>query len=183
MSISKSRFDAIFNAQSAIVKKVYEAVPIAESWTAKQIVAELLRKGLNHDSRTVTGCIDSLIRSGLVSELIKGEFRREAIKELATKSVSLAATEFLEDMAKKHPNPNKVHAVTEPVVTAVAGRKPSPMDILGDLAARVAGLATLAKLLSDDIGDAAIEIQQHIENSDSDTQKFRQLQSLLKSIG
>ena len=56
------------------------------------------------------------------------------------------------------------------------------MDLIGDLASRASVIGDMLKSLSSDIGDVAIEIQQHIETSDADTQKFKQLQSLLKSI-
>jgi hypothetical protein len=171
MSMSQSRFDAIFSGQSSIAKKVYDAVPIVESWTAKKILSELSRQGITQDPRTITGCLDTLKRSGLIHEFMKGEFRREVIKELSAKA---------EVPAEKEPAP-----ASKPIVVAPPPVEPeiSAMDILGALAARAAHLSSMASDLSSDISDAAVEIQQRIETIDADTQKLRQLQSILKSIG
>lgn len=170
MSMSHSRFDAIFSGQSSIAKKVYEAVPIAESWNAKKIQSELTRQGITQDPRTIAGCLDTLRKSGLINELLRGEFRREVIKDPVVKVTS--------DVPKE-PAP----VAAKPIIVTLAVEQISPMDILGALAARAAHLSSMAYDLSSDIGDAAIDIQQRIENNDSDTQKLKQLQSILKSIG
>lgn len=166
MSMSQSRFDQIFTGQSSIAKKVYEAIPIAESWSVRNVMAELARQGTNQDQRTVMGCIDGLKRAGLVNELVRGEFRREGIKAEPAKTITMKAVKA------EIPVPQIV--VPMDIV--------APMDILGSLAARAVALGDMAKQLADDIGDAAIEIQQQIETSDADTKKFRQLQALLKGI-
>ena len=174
MSMSQSRFDAIFSGQTSIAKKVYEAVPIAESWNARKIMTELSRLGISQDQRTVTGCLENLRKSGLVNEFLKGEFRREPIKEVVLKAEAGKAKEV------------SVITLPKPTIAPSAVAHPadlSPMDILGALAARAANLASMANDLSSDISDAAVEIQQHIENNDADTQKLKQLQSILKSIG
>lgn len=170
MSMSRSRFDAIFSGQSSIAKKVYEAVPIVESWNAKKILSELARQGITQEPRTLTGCLDTLKRSGLINELMKGEFRREVIKELSVKVEVAQAKEAVQ--------------ASKPIVVAASlvEREISPMDILGALAARAAHLSGMVSDLSSDISDAAIEIQQRIETIGADTQKLKQLQSILKSI-
>lgn len=171
MSMSQTRFDAIFSGQTSIAKKVYEAVPIAESWTTRKIMAEMQRLGISQDQRTVAGCLENLRKSGLVNELMKGEFRREGIKEIGIKAV---------EQKEKEP---AVVTIAKPPIAILTTAPLSPMDILGALAVRAANLAGMASELASDISDAAIDVQQHIENNDADTKKLKQLQSILKSIG
>lgn len=167
MSISKARFNQIFNGQSSSAKKVYSAVPIAEGWNARQITTELIRNGVGIDKRVISGCLDTLVDAGLVNELIRGDFRRVHVKE---EELNQQQPE-LKEMTK--PKANTANQIKQPK---------SPMDLIGDLASRASVIGDMLKSLSSDIGDVAIEIQQHIETSDADTQKFKQLQSLLKSI-
>ncbi|MBV6321922.1 hypothetical protein [Duganella violaceipulchra] len=170
MSISQSRFEAIFSGQSSVAKKVYDAVPISESWNVKRITAELIRQGTGQDPRTIAGCLDTLKRSGLINELLRGEFRRESVKEVTVKKVEVEVNSKPVGV----PTPEAPAPVLQPGV--------SPMDVLGHLAARAAALSQMARNLCADIENAAVEIQQHVESVEQDTQKFKQLQSLLKSM-
>lgn len=173
MSMSQARFERIISGMNAAARKVFDATPIAESWDYKQIAAELRRSGLNSDSHVVLGCLDTLVRSGLVNEVGRGKFRREEVKPTVLKQ-SNQKDEPMTTAAKAKP--------TLTVKVAPAKQASSPMDMLGDLAARAANIANLVKELSSDISDAAVEIQTGLESSEEDMQKFKQLQSLLKGI-
>lgn len=59
----------------------------------------------------------------------------------------------------------------------------NPVDKLVELSARIGQLAHLIKELASEISDATIEVQGQIESNDADSQKLKQLQSLLKSLG
>jgi hypothetical protein len=56
------------------------------------------------------------------------------------------------------------------------------MDILGALAARAVHISNQAKDLSNDISNAAVEIQARVEVNEADSAKLKQLQALLKGI-
>lgn len=172
MTMSRARFERIYSGMNAAAKKVYGATPMRDSWDHAQICSELWRCGMNSDPRVVLGCLSTLARAGLVNEVERGKFRREEVKDPVLSATAMKE----EEMATA----SKGKAVQ--VVTA-AQAKESAIDVLGALAARAATIANLVKELSSDIGDAAIEIQSELENNDADMQKFKQLQSLLKSIG
>lgn len=177
--MSQSRFDAIFSGQSAIARKVYGAVPMADSWNITKVVAELVRQGFAHDQRTVAGCLDGLQRAGLINEVNRGEFRRESIKGVSADRAVIRTALVDARLSAGLPLPSgSCTASSQMDKEAIS----SPMDILGDLATRAAGIAQAVKDLCTDIGNAAIDIQQRVEDAEADTSKFKQLQTLLKSM-
>jgi hypothetical protein len=173
MSMSQARFDRIYSGINAAAKKVFGVIPIADSWDCRQVGGELRRLGMNYESSVVLGCIDTLVRAGLVNEVARGQFRREEIK-VAAQPIQL----------KEAPMAGKAKA-SAASAAEVPEAKPqsSPMDVLGGLATRAANIASLVRQLSSDISDAAVEIQSTLESNEEGVLKLKQLQSLLKSIG
>lgn len=169
MSISHSRFDRLISGMNSTAVKVYEAVPIAGQWSLNQITAEMRRAGINVDSRAVFGCLGALARAGLVVESEAGKFQREAVKAPLTKPTK----------SKDEPMSAKPAVKPPPAKDAVA---PDIMDILGALAARAVHISNQAKDLSNDISNAAVEIQARVEVNEADSAKLKQLQALLKGI-
>lgn len=169
MSMSQARFNAIFSGMTAVAKKVYEAVPIAEKWTQQQIASELHRNGSPVELRLVAGCLNSLISAGLVTEPGTGLFRRETVRAAIKKTVPAEQTEQKEEMKTN---------------TEAAAKAPQacPIDKLGQLAQRVAQLSAMAKELAEEINEAAIEAQAKMEENTEAVKKFQQLQSLLKGV-
>jgi hypothetical protein len=78
--MSQARFNRIDSGLTSTARKVYNAVPLQESWSAQQIVAELKRGGVTHNFAIIVGCLNSLIQAGIVRETDKGMFCREPIK-------------------------------------------------------------------------------------------------------
>lgn len=176
MSMSQSRFNRIISGMNTAPRKVYDVIPIVDCWDFKQIVAEIRRGGGNSDMHLVAGCVAALVRAGLVNEVGNGKFRREEIKAVISKPI------LLKDKQMPPATPAKSASATKAAAAQVKTQL-SPMDVLGALAARAANIATLVKDLSSDISDAAVEIQSGLESNEDDMLKFKQLQSLLKSIG
>lgn len=172
-TISRSRFDAVQREMTSAARKVYEATPIAELWTAHKIMAELKRTGVQMPINAVSGCIDGLIHSGVVQEPIRGNFRRAEIKEPAAKAPEPTIDELQSEIMRK-PDP-------KPVPAAVVDKK-SALDLLGELSSRASVLADMLRKLSVDMENAAIDIQQQIESNQDETGKLKQLQALLKSL-
>lgn len=152
-------------------RKVLEATPLAEIWTIKQVCSELGRRGVRMDVETVAGCLASLKDDGLVREHRRGEFQR-----ISAKAPVLAAVPA---------------AQTEPAQAATpAASAPAAAPVRGDTLAKIAGLAASLRdaahqLLSEAqlLDDIAIEVEERIAAVGAESDKLRQLQQLLRSIG
>jgi len=116
------------------------------------------------DMHVVLGCVNSLIACGLVVEPTKNTFKREVIRPpCEVKEKTIATTK--EPEVKKLTEPEKLGTTSD-----------GPIYILSTLASRLRGLAT-------DIDSAAISLAEREEKSFEETEKLRQLQALLKSLG
>jgi hypothetical protein len=164
--LNQSRFNQLYASQTAVAKKVYDAVPKADCWTPAQIVGELARLGRRSDTRLVTGCLVALVDAGLVSQPERGLFRREPVREIV--------------LTPKEPMTKETPSV--PAAPALAPAKLEPMDRLGELSTRAGQLAELLRTLATDIADAAVDMQHQIEANVADLAKLKQLQALLKSL-
>lgn len=169
--MSQARFDIVSSGVTSVAKKVYAAVPIAQSWSAQQIVAELTRVGVSQDFRVVSGCLNSLIGAGLVRETGKGLFCREPIRP-STKKLTIVPTE--EPLMKPTAAAVKPSAVPAPA---------SALDRLAQLSVRLVGLSQALREIGDELSDAAIDIETQQEHNDADLGKLKQLHALLKSLG
>lgn len=160
--LSPSRFHQLYACQTAVCKKVYDAVPKVDAWTPAQIVGELARLGRRSDTHLVTGCLATLVDAGLVYEPRRGQFLREPIREIVL-------------------TPKEAMTKEAPPVPAAAVHQ-GPLDKLGALSTRAGQLAELLRTLATDIADAAVEMQAQIEANVADLAKLKQLQALLKSL-
>lgn len=157
------------NGLSAIAKKVFSVVPISEAWPPRQISAELTRAtGSAADQRIVSGCLNTMINLGLVTEPKPNTFRRVAMKEAKPESNCV--------IEKTKP------AEIEIVATQKQTKPVSAIESLSLIAARALNIATNIKQLASDIESAAIDIDEQAKNDKSDTEKLKQLQALLKSL-
>lgn len=160
--MNKSVYQSRVSGLTAIAKKVFSVVPIAEAWPAHQIIGELKRMTDSAaDPRIVSGCLNTLINQGLVTEPKPNTFRRVAVKE----------SKLTELIAKK---PN--HKEVSPVATQKQQQSVSAIE-------KLAGIASRLKQVASDIESAAIEIDEQLKNDKQDTEKLKQLQSLLRSLG
>lgn len=172
MSISRAKFTAIYSGTTSIAKKVYEATPKQDMWTVAQISSEMKRSGTSVDHRVLSGCLDSLVRSGLVRQPRKGEYRRESIREIES------TTHEPETVEQEESAPMPPKQTPQP-----AAKTPNPLDRLEELSQRLVGLAEQLGQLAGDIADAAIDIQVQMDTKNESAAKLKQLQSLLKDIG
>ncbi len=183
--MSLSRFNATYSGLSSVAKKVYEAVPIAQNWTHQQIIAELHRAGKQIERNVLSGCLNTLIRAGLINEDSKGCFIREEVRQ-ATKPISVNQEP---DMPSKNSNTSPSTSASSARVTVpLAGvpttaAKPtpvlSPLDRFGALAARCAVLAGQIKALASDISDAAVDVQEQMDAGGADAQHIAELEARL----
>lgn len=161
---------------TSIAAKVLGCVPIGEVWSNRQISAELYRQGTQVSPRIVDGCLRSLVDDGLVMEPRPMEF-----KQAATLHKPSSAPAEVMEFAQTTRKPEAVRMSVVAKTTAPPEAK--PIDILAGLASRAATLAKQVSALAEDIENAAITITDSITAAERDSEKLRQLQSLLKGIG
>ena len=161
--MNKAVYQSRVNGLTAIAKKVFSVVPIAEAWTSHQIIGELKRvTDSATDQRIVTGCLRSLINQGLVTEPRPNTFRRVSVKEGSpVKVVSIEKQKPAE-------------------VAPVAAQKQTKTITAIE---KLAGIAAILKQAASDLESVAIEIDEEAKADKQDTEKLKQLQSLLRSLG
>lgn len=182
--ISQTKFKRVFSGMTTLAQKVYNFVPISETWAIGKVCAEAKRNGVTVDQRVMFGCLAALRDGGLVDEPVRGEFRRHPVRvapEKLTIPVFTETTPQEEPMVKPQAQP-----VTPGITVTITEKKkpaPTPMDMLGDLAQRAVVLADMVKALAEDISDTAVEVQAQFEASAEESKKLKQLKALLGSIG
>ena len=164
--ISQTRFKQMFNTLNAPVKKVYEAVPVSEAWTTTQIIGEISRLGYSmRDSKAIIGCLETLIRQGLITEPERCSFVRVEVKAIET------YVKFMEETKEKI-------MATKPVTQM----KQTNLDRLINLSEKANGLAAQMKAMATELENVALEIEAEIQENSPSAQKLKQLQELLKGV-
>jgi len=179
--VNNAKFQGIYNGMTSICKKVYAAVPINEPWTPSQVLQEMFRAGSSSDLRMVSGCLNTLVGSGVIVENPRGSFARVAVKPPRTPLRSALDESLPTPPATKEP----IVPVNLPLA-ASAQTPPEPqsaIDKLARLSSRAVDIATALKQLASDIDSAAIEIEDQIAAKGEDAKKLTQLRELLKGIG
>lgn len=186
MTMSRQR--ALLNGQTAIARKVFSAIPITESWNARQIYAELCRVGHSVDFKVQAGCLAALICSGLIIEPTTGNYRRAAVKQFvehikpeAEQTRTIVAAEVIAATSNKD-----IEMATQPAPAlkpALVKTATTPIDKLATISNQARSIADQLKDLASNIETAAIEIDEQIKAGNEETAKLKQLQQLLKSLG
>lgn len=168
--MNQTRFEAVQRGLTAQARKVFDSIPVRDSWNPSQVMQDLRRRNISmSDMHVVMGCINSLIGAGLVAEPSKGVFKREEIRPKQPAKDQL----FEEVETEKEPEMKSVAPIlTSTPITAPIG----PLDRLSAFATRLRELAT-------DMEDAALQLAGQAEKNEAETAKMRQLQALLKSLG
>lgn len=153
MSLSASRQRVLLDGQTAMARKVFEVVPIAESYTAQQIHSALVRNTrANVDFRVIEGCLSMLHGAGLVSKS-SNLYQRAPVKSKSDTTMKQTETDEEQD----------------------APTQQTAVEILTELAER-------ARKLAADLDAAAALIIEENQNRDANVRKLEQLQSILKSL-
>lgn len=157
-AVNEAKIARLESGLNGIARKVLEAVPVLSPWTKDQIHGELRRQGTGCDRSHVDGCLDNLRGRGLIKEPARGQFIR-----ITGKTTS--------------PQPEE-DTVS---IQAPAARLPTPAETpKKDPLARLAAASQLLRQAADEIDAAALEAAEQVQTAAKDTEKFRQLQALLK---
>jgi hypothetical protein len=169
--MNNGRLASIVTGLSGIARKVYDVVPLSETWSVQQISNELMRCGSRVDNQVIKGCLNSLLTAKVVYENRNGTFIKVRPKDATSyEAEPLNPVLTGEDMQQNSTS----HGSTTPVR--------SPIEILECLEKDAKAIAALAKKFSDDIAGAAIAIQEQLEEAEGKSEKLKQLQALLKSL-
>lgn len=166
--MNQNKFETILRTTTPTARKVFDAVPISESWSPFQIGAELQRLGTPKQRDIVEGCLKKLTADGLVYQepRTSGLYRRTEVRanhEEKAQVMNIAAV-----------------PKTNPAIKP--GRKPEHMERLSALSERIRSVSHVLKILADDVDAAAIAIDEEVVDISADTLKLRQLQTLLKEL-
>ncbi|WP_039012562.1 hypothetical protein [Pseudomonas brassicacearum] len=164
--MSPSKQEILMQGQTGVAKKVYECVPINEPWTSFQVMTAMRNlTGSTPDNRIVSGCLVSLVDSGLVKKSGRDQFQRIPV-----------------DIKQKTQVP--VMTKAQPKLEVVADQKAQsgPLEMLSELAGEIASMASSLKRLADRVEDVALAVEHEREGNAEAVGKLKQLQELLKGI-
>ena len=185
--MKRHKYQAILKGLTASSRKVLDATPINEAWTAQQITSELRRLGQAKDFRLVEGCLHSLVTSGIVVEVRPHVFRRVEIREPMTVDERIEEIEMsVPDQISQLTSHPEEPSVANTTITKSSVKKISPanpMETLASLATKARSMADDMRNLADEIDLAALQAEEHVAGMKQAAQRLQALQSLLKDIG
>lgn len=160
--MTRDKFDAAFKGVSEVAKKVYGALSDTKYMSAGRAVNELFALGVRVDKNIAEGCINSLIKAGLVEESSPGLYIRTRIKE-----------------APKKPVIKKEIEVKPAQATA---KNESPVDKLLNVSIRISDASAMLKSIAAEIAVVAESVDQHMKEGSEEAKKLYALRDLLKAI-
>ena len=148
------------SSQTSIAQKVFQFVPIQESWTIGQIAESMYRITRSRvDVNVIKSCLMRMSDAGLLVASAGGVFTRVGVKAEATNTLST--------QKEKKTLENK----TEHKPTNI-----SPIELL-------AGIAKSVRALASEIEAAAIAIDEARSSDQKQFEQLRQLKDILKGLG
>ncbi|WP_448647108.1 hypothetical protein [Pseudomonas mohnii] len=164
--MTPAKQEILMQGQTGVAKKVYECVPINEPWTSFQVMTAMRNlTGSTPDNRIVSGCLVSLVDSGLVKKSGRDQFQRAAV-----------------DAKQKNQESSMAKAEVKLEVVSEKKAQGTPLEMLSDLASDIAGMANSLKSLAARVEDVALAVEQERESNSAAVGKLKQLQELLKGI-
>lgn len=164
--MTPAKQEILMQGQTGVAKKVYECVPINEPWTSFQVMTAMRNlTGSTPDNRIVSGCLVSLVDSGLVKKSGRDQFQRIAVDaKQKNQESSMAKAEL------------KLEVVSEKKAVG------TPLEMLSDLAGEIVAMANNLQRLAARVEDVALAVEQEREGNAAAVGKLKQLQDLLKGI-
>jgi hypothetical protein len=174
--MNETRFSAIYKGLGEKTKKVYQVVPISESWSLGQMMVELNRSspGHNHNQRSVGFCLGSLKDVGLIKEVPGDKWIRVPVR---AKVAMNEEVECSDTTAKEEAMPNET-----PQPAKAAKEESTPLEKIGELSSQVINIIQSLHKLAADIDAAAIEVEEQIEKIKRDSIRLKKLQEIFKDL-
>lgn len=174
--MNQTRLNILLGGQTRLAQRVYEAVPIQETWRAGEIKRHL--PDCHTEVRVIEGALQDLVDAGLVREGPTGYYRRahRIAKQEAPKAQH--ATQAPQD------KPTAEEPMTQTATTSKP--KSSHIEILSEIASEVTAMAAdfngRLRNIAKRVEDAALQIEQEREADAKGLEKLHQLQALLKAL-
>lgn len=174
---------------SITAKKVLDVVPFGEWWTEVNIVGELRRVGINMQLSVLQGCLKCLVAEKLV-RLENGAYQRVRVHKVAasapkkTDEGSLLA-DIVSAQHKALTEPSGPAFTDETTASAAMKKEQTDTSVLSKLAAlseTLRGEAEKLNGMAKEIDDIAIEVEERLARIGQDTERLRQLRSILRSL-
>lgn len=171
-----TRQQAILDGLTGTSRKVYEAMPIAESWTITKIIAELRRRGISTDYSSVQGSLVHLLDHKCIKEPLKGQYIRVEMKEEPEKAKP-EKTKLAFTLVEPTPEPK---AVPQP---EKAPEETGMLDALATLAEslKAAGWKLIGQ--AREVEELALRLEAKDQTMKQDYERVKQLRSLLADLG
>lgn len=190
-AMTTARNKNILDGLTGTSRKVYEALPLSESWPVNKIIGELRRRGINTDVQTVMGCLAYLLDHGCAKEPMRGQFIRVELKtedpaaEPPVKKSKLQFTLVDSDSAQAGPPPATPVVPPAPLPSPASSAPPTSLPVIDSLAALAASLrATAATLLQEakDVEELALRLESDNQSTQADKERMRQFKALLGEL-
>jgi hypothetical protein len=178
-NMNNARLKEAERSLTGVAVRVLEATPKTEAWPVGQITGELRRLGHNIGPDVVLGCLDTMLKSGIVREPKPRNFVRVNPKEKIELAVVATAAEPPKQ-ADQVPAPKAAQQAPGPI-SAPSDRE--TLTKLADLSTKLRASAQYLLGFADSIDDVAIEVEERIQKINADSEKLAQLRALLKGIG
>lgn len=164
--MTPAKQEILMQGQTGVAKKVYECVPNNEPWTSFQVITAMRNlTGSTPDNRIVSGCLVSLVDSGLVKKSGRDQFQRIAV-----------------DAKQKNQEPVMAKAEFKLEVVSETKTQGAPLEVLSDLVGEIAAMASSLQRLAARVEDVALAVEHEREGNAAAVSKLKQLQELLKGI-
>ncbi|MGW8466529.1 hypothetical protein [Pseudomonas sp. CLCA07] len=152
--------------QSSLARKVFQVVPIQESWSAHDIFNSLMAaEATGAQFPAIRRGLGELKESGLIREPVNGHFQRTAI-------------------TIKSPREQSMSKPTQSATMTIQKAETSALDTLAMLSGEVIHFAEEVgqrmKKLAARIEEVALSVEAERESTAESLEKFKLLQSLLK---
>lgn len=175
MGLNPARLKELVNGMSSIQRKVYDVVPNSSWWSVGQIAAELARSSSPVETRTLMFCLGHLVEAGVVRETQGGgaKFMKAPVRTKQEKPLNTNPTV-----------PQRAEPETAAPTTKRTSADPieNTLEKLSRLSERVRDLSTELARIASEMDNAALAATDTMSSLAEDTNKLRQLQSILSSI-
>lgn len=160
LQVKQDRVDKILAGESSLARKVYDSVPIRDTWSVAQIINDMRRQHGNTVTKSlVEGCLKALRQRNLIKESRPGFFIRAKVT-ISTKKDTDTVTIRSEKTAS-----TETFTPTEQ----------TPMEKLGVL-------ADMARELSTALDEVAVELDDFLKEKSAENDKLSQLRALIKEL-
>jgi hypothetical protein len=179
-SMTPKRQQQLLQGQSSVARKVFDHIPIQDSWPAHRIAGEIERTTRSRlDAKVVAGCLASLVDAGLIRQKGVSAKARE-YQRLPVPSETTEAPGVLVEagMAVR----TLEHVSATPDSNQHAENPATPFVVLSTLNDRLFQVSQELKEIATDLGDAVLQIESAREQNARDAETLRQLQTLLGGL-